>query len=1220
MRTAKALAELSDRGRFERLFGSILRLANPDYASLISTGINADDETVRAPLDAFTLVPGSEPPHYVLVEATTVDRSGLQRKWLSTKEGGLGDLIKAGQEAERLRQESPDARFTVVLGTNQSLSGPSGAGLTEAILVKARSLGVLHDLWEQSRLTTFLDASPDGHWLRHELLDIKTESVSRNLLEDVAVRSNDAYELELRLADFRRVVDRDLDDVIDRDLEDPGFRLHLLQGDSGAGKSVIAAGALRRRIARAGLGLHLAPETILEAKSLADAIRTCLTTHHPDLLPGAGQDALALLDGHAPLLLVVDDIGACSDPKGALERLLSWLELPMSGESSGQEAVTALCPVQPQRLGPFRAELKKSWVNIVRVPRLHEREAARAIIAATAHSSRLDLTMTEATSLANRLGRAGVLIGLLGRLANEREDEPVSPDDVVSRSIERDIEIAAASGDLLVADFRAALAALGQYMLLNRELQPEWTIVRQWFRSDRRGLAALGALAKQARLFTLTSPGDRIEFLHERIRTELLVEQMGQLLDEPDSSANQIADPYLAEITGRALLRNITRLPAVREHQPLALLEAIRLGATPRHPSFDSIVPAAKEALESAIRRKAAAQATAMLEVLVDTDSPAVLEMLDPNFPNLASWLARIRNGCVQSAVTYASKLGRFEPRTRSPEYEALLAHAIVRHREPFLAELRLMLELIRTPTQQLSGALGVAGHVGTPDLAEAIGKCWNEASGREEVFVEFLWAAIRCASEGREALSEMLDHWETLSTDENDVGESPMSRVANELTYALGRGVRPDVVRWIADEVRRRPRLRVHLTYLLEQVDDPHAVRLVVEALASRDRASRAAGGTPSWLDGSASEWRRRRDEGRPLSPPSREELRRTWQEHDADDDLRRRAFQLWSVTATGADLALARSIGEGSLLFRSALSLRARLGDRSAAGAVAEILRAGDWRWYEGAHRLWTRELEDVTRGDLERLAASAPDDYSGGRSDRASSLATLLTYLPAATALELVSSFWDGLRRCPRFILAALYLDAREARALADRAVAECPANVDLFDDVGWIWDFTVTARSWRLRRRHLQVLARHAERISPKVAFHIACTCLRIGEPVWSAKHMVPRLSDDHRRRTHPSDDELQAELDVMKDSPAHTGEAWLWTRRFRERRDPPDRAAAIIDRWLGTRPTQRQLQLAARCIAALGRRRDVDLLEPHRNPAVDRLVDDVRFAVFCARPD
>jgi hypothetical protein len=79
--TNRILAGFRDQGLFERLATSVLRAAEPCYASLVHPGVNAEGKTVRSPLDGITFVPRADPPHMIAVHHTTCSADKLESKW-----------------------------------------------------------------------------------------------------------------------------------------------------------------------------------------------------------------------------------------------------------------------------------------------------------------------------------------------------------------------------------------------------------------------------------------------------------------------------------------------------------------------------------------------------------------------------------------------------------------------------------------------------------------------------------------------------------------------------------------------------------------------------------------------------------------------------------------------------------------------------------------------------------------------------------------------------------------------------------------------------------------------------------------------------------------------------------------------------------------------------------------------------------------------------------
>jgi hypothetical protein len=183
--------ERVDQVAFEKLADSLLRSANPDYAAVMHFGINAKGKTIKSPVDGFCKVPNSVPEHFIYVQHTTTEKKSLQEKWLNEiterkstatqKKREKGDLIKAGELAAELRKKFPDASFTVVLTSNQSVD----VDLTRRVLVKAKQLVLSTDIWEQTRITRFLDDKPEGHWLRWKHLTSLEPHLDRLGPEDI---------------------------------------------------------------------------------------------------------------------------------------------------------------------------------------------------------------------------------------------------------------------------------------------------------------------------------------------------------------------------------------------------------------------------------------------------------------------------------------------------------------------------------------------------------------------------------------------------------------------------------------------------------------------------------------------------------------------------------------------------------------------------------------------------------------------------------------------------------------------------------------------------------------------------------------------------------------------------------------------------------------------------------------------------------------------------
>ena len=291
--TAELLEAMTDRGQFELLATAVLRRVNNDYAAIIHLGINAKGETITAPVDGFCHVPSSNPPRYLLLAHTTTDRERLARKWLfdhtksksnKGKASDDGDMVKAGKEAATIRLHATQAAFTVLLATNQRVP----LDLVRGIDALATQLQLGYEIWEQSRLTDYLDNDAEGQWLRRRFLRVEAERLSAPLLGELCTRSLAAYERHLLHTEPALWIPRSSEqEIVPASRETAS--VVLLIGESGCGKSVLACQAIREHLASGGRGLWVPADAVAECHSLDEAIdgaRYASSTRALFLAPG----------------------------------------------------------------------------------------------------------------------------------------------------------------------------------------------------------------------------------------------------------------------------------------------------------------------------------------------------------------------------------------------------------------------------------------------------------------------------------------------------------------------------------------------------------------------------------------------------------------------------------------------------------------------------------------------------------------------------------------------------------------------------------------------------------------------------------------------------------------------------------------------------------------------------------------------------------------------
>jgi hypothetical protein len=429
MTTASVLEAMTDRSRFEQLATSVLRRAEPIYAGIIETGVNAQGETIPARIDGLHLIPHRIPPHYVFVQHTTTDRERLRGKWLSNNDS---DLSKAAVEAEKIRQKQPDAVFTVVLTTNQRVDRQ----LATDVFERGHAMQVAVDIWEQSRLASFLDSTADGHWLRSFYLGIKAERLSADLLHQLGRRSLELYRQEMLLPGQGQLVHRGLIENIVTNAHPGRPRLCFVKGRSGYGKSVVCIQALDQWLSTGSLGLWLPARLLRDAGSLESALDAWLRSLHPALQPDAGQAAIDLAGRPGRLMLCLDDINRTSEAARLLHRALSLAAPPSAdpGQAEGSATSTPpdwlyqVIPVWPEQLSSLPQQvLEKPWVITVDVGDLLPEECSEMIRAKVP-----GLSAVEAGKFATQLNHDPFLVGLFTLMADEHMDarqlRPVADD------------------------------------------------------------------------------------------------------------------------------------------------------------------------------------------------------------------------------------------------------------------------------------------------------------------------------------------------------------------------------------------------------------------------------------------------------------------------------------------------------------------------------------------------------------------------------------------------------------------------------------------------------------------------------------------------------------------------------------------------------------------------------------------------------------------------
>jgi hypothetical protein len=146
------------------------------------------------------------------------------------------------------------------------------------------------------------------------------------------------YANDITLFENQFLVETESERRAHQELMNPNFRLHLLVGNSGVGKSTVALALLKKHCTSGKPGLWISAELLDRASSLTPALETTLKSQIPTLRSGTGLNVFSQLSDDEPLLLVFDDKNRSSSPMIA---------------TGAPDSASCRVKLRPQRIGIF---------------------------------------------------------------------------------------------------------------------------------------------------------------------------------------------------------------------------------------------------------------------------------------------------------------------------------------------------------------------------------------------------------------------------------------------------------------------------------------------------------------------------------------------------------------------------------------------------------------------------------------------------------------------------------------------------------------------------------------------------------------------------------------------------------------------------------------------------------------------------------------------------
>jgi hypothetical protein len=842
----------------------------------------------------------------------------------------------------------------------------------------------------------------------------------------------------------------------------------------------------------------------------------------------------------------------------------------------------------------------------------------------------------ELQELAGQMRDDAILLGLFGRLFRDRPESipRVLAEDVIGSFIESTVSELSQQTHTSTAEYLSVLTSLAREMIRRKSLYPQWAELQAWFAGRAANLGALGRLAAQEHVCRIASREgvERFEFRHDRILEHCLSRATVEILQGSDADREFVSDPFFVPIVGRSLgfMRpSDAVLDWVMERVPVASVSAIPfLSTTAGGRVLDRACAwlAQCGTAPESIRDDA-------LSTLVETQSPHVLRITSGAPECERVWQARLRNG---DPVAGAKALSRkFFPAVHFLWLESLIEQAKSLHRGKLVAGLKTIFTAKNLDDQLRRGAFSLAGYVADSDLAASVKIAWEGAADKPAVLLQALWAALRCAESSPAAvLGSIMPTILEIPDDQGSSGTSARSSLLEELAFASRHGISEPVLSYLVALGSAQRDYEWIVMALVEKVDHPVAIGYVVRKLAwSKHQAEQSGAFSPfamMWPD----QWtRRKREEGRPLSAASLDELKSLWTSESSPDWLRTFAFSVW--VRCGPD-----PFADRSLLARNAPSgdttvwLRAAHGDAETVPEVAARLRHTA-RWLPVVPPIWCKELESDVELWLGRIGPPAPGEKAWN--DLNYNLAHVLRDIPSDDAQKLLLRHWSNLRLSPLFIQVALYLGTDETRTLARESLQVVAAEQEPFRHIDSFFGFKTLGLSERLRLEHLESLRPYLDRLDPLCIWEMVEFCSEHNYWTWAIEHLRPeclrRLEFENvqetdgsrhviraQRHWFPSDQDLLSELDDFErmEQRRLAGGVWFWLDRLTQRRVSSERWLALLEQWLMSSLTKERFQIAATMIRQKGLRTAFRVLRSCSDkgmiPEFDRVLADTEYTV------
>jgi hypothetical protein len=1181
--TSLAIANMTDEGLFESLATDVLRHAVPAYGHLAHVGVNAAGKTRKAPVDALAFELGASPPHLIVVHHTISAAGGLAKKWLldpsnvkkrkaNSPDLPAGDVIKSIQVINKERLRRPDLCATLVLTTNNEPD--------DAVVLNVQALCAAHgievDLWARTRITSVLDTTGTGQWIRKKYLGAPQQRLSAERLAELS-----AVSLELA-----------------RPVDEPGAWAprHLgveiaairrpvtfLISRSGSGKTVACHRLACDHLTAGGFALVLTAEVVNEAVTLEHALDAALRRLDPPL--ASDESPLQWTSPAQPLLLIVEDINRSGQPVRLMEKIARW---GMTAErAKSPPAWRLICPTWPQVIAAADHSIAKAVEKMAQLAGgMTASEGASAVTLRAQAQGRV-LSLAQASAISDALAYDPLLIALY-----DFDEKPTSQA-VIGQYVHREMRTLEQASGRMAVEYLKALRTLSLKLLERLQLEPTVSQVLEDCASEQQAGLIRALIAQGTVMYQQAGPDidPVLRFRHDRVRDWLFVDALADADAREPLHPDAIEDPFLAEVVGEVLaVRDAPEhtLLVAGSVAPLSLFHALRALPLGSEDARARVLAAIDAWLDQASGARAGCNNLLWecLSALARTDDqvvPVLVRRIPYRHPTGLS--AALRNGDV---IAGAMLCERYEPGMNAGFRDAQIAQAHHVLGPAFVASVEAALRSNLGEPGRLSGLLRLAGHIGCPSLGSAVRACWEGDAQRAERLADYLWVLARCCEPATAELylQPVTDMWALLSDEADAHGRSDKNSLATyNVDWAFARTPPTHAIAYLIKRAESED-LRRPIMYMLRDVRDERVLDMLRDELANRYRVNPE--GAYFFRTGVFGHG----DREVRLPEPYRVRLAEIWSKTTEGDAVRRAAFDLWSMELDSRDLEVLLNARLEPEWDDRILQKRLLCGDRSAVPALVAHLET-----FADSKLWWWRYAQDIPSievlGCVERTLA-----WRRGNPERASKreldwhVAPVLMGYPPESIESILVKHWDHVGDSPKFIQVALFASTSRTKLLAANAIQALPEPREAFKYIAM--DFGIKRRGGAsvTHREQIEALAPYVSLISEHDLTWLAQECNRLGwidtrkrvfdgalaalQSRWNSERACEML-DDMANREH-----LWVRHEV--DRVLEIGNSW------------PD-FLSDLTRWLESRQSIQALSFVAEAIEYKGSRADLAALKP-----------------------